>query len=283
MSRSVVLFVLLLAGGLGHAQDSPSENAAASDNFSGPVPPHSLTTEPLTDSVNATITETPDNATVVAAENTTTPTSNANNGSVDNSRRVSCAPPEVAHDRLIILNARKIAQTLSAARNECSLLIFYSPHCMFSVRSAPYLNGIARYYPNISVLALPINESSSVNMKYGIVGVPTVLLLHNARAIAKLNHTNTTSLDQLAVFVEKHTGISPLENMTLLPGDFLGPLPCQVVERPNWLLLVAWIFTVLAFIYLLLQSSYAAKAYNWFVATWREAREAEQAQRPHQD
>lgn len=199
------------------------------------------------------------------------------------SRRVSCAVPEIAHDRLVILNASEIAETLSAARNECSLLIFYSPHCMFSARSAPYLNGIARYYPNISVLALQINESSTVNMKYGIVAIPTVLLLHNSRAIAKLNHTNATSLDVLAAFIEKHTGIPQVQNMTLLPIDRIGPLPSEVVERPNYLLLVAWIFTIFAFIYLLLRSSYAAKAYNWFVATWREAREAEQAQRPHQD
>ncbi|XP_003743697.1 thioredoxin domain-containing protein 15 [Galendromus occidentalis] len=200
----------------------------------------------------------------------------------NDSRRISCAAPLNPFNEVVIFNASAVADILSAARNECTLLIFYSPHCMFSVRSSPYLNGIARYYLNLSVVAIQINESSTLSMKYGIIATPTVLLLHNHRAIAKLNHTNV-SLEALGNFIEKHTGLPLVENMTLTDLDYLGPLPTKVVERADWILFSAWVFTIWSLLWFLLRSSYALRAYTWFATTWKEAREAEQAARPHQD
>lgn len=203
--------------------------------------------------------------------------SNANK--TEASRKVLCAAPEAPHTQVVLVNASQLSDSLSPSRNECSLVIFYAPSCIFCAKSAPYLNGIARFYPNISVMAVNINESNSLNMKYGIVAVPMVLLMHNIRPVAKLNHTNT-SLESLASFIEKHTGIQIAENLTLAAGDMEGPLATVVAEGPDWMLVLAWLFTWAACLYYLLTSSYASKTYNWFVATWREA---EQAGRPHQD
>jgi thiol-disulfide isomerase/thioredoxin len=217
----------------------------------------------------------------VAAEAVSTPSSDGIH-SRNESRRISCAAPLKPFSELVIFNASGVSEALSAARNECTLLVFYSPYCMFSARSAPYLNGIARYYPNVSVIALQINESSTLSMKYGIIALPTVLLLHNHRAIAKLNHTNV-SLDALGIFIEKHTGLPLVENMTLSEIDYQGPLPSKVVERANWILFSAWIFTIMSLLWFVLKSSYALQVYNWLATTWKEAREAEQAARAHQD
>lgn len=200
----------------------------------------------------------------------------------NDSRRISCEGPLKPLNELAIFNASGVSEVLSAARNECTLLIFYSPYCMFSVRSAPYLNGIARYYTNVSVIAIQINESSTLSMKYGIIATPTVLLLHNHRAIAKLNHTNV-SLDALGSFIEKHTGLPVVENMTLSEIDHEGPLPTKLAEKANWILFSAWAFTIWSLLWFVLRSSYALRAYTWLATTWKEAREAEQAARPHQD
>jgi len=197
-------------------------------------------------------------------------------------KRVACAAPETPYGKLRLINASELNDSLSPMRNECSIVIFYSPYCIFSARAAPALNGIARYYPNISVVAVDITESNSINMKYGIVAIPTVLLVHNIRPIAKLNHTNAT-LESLRDFIVRYTGLKANiddANLTHIEFDFVGPLPSKIVDKPDWLLLISWCFLLITGVYYFCRSTLATKVYVWFVTTWREA---EQAERPHND
>lgn len=42
----------------------------------------------------------------------------------------------------------------NASTNECIVVLFYSPQCVFSARMAPHYNALARVYPDITFYAV---------------------------------------------------------------------------------------------------------------------------------
>jgi thiol-disulfide isomerase/thioredoxin len=80
-----------------------------------------------------------------------------------------------------------------------------SEWCPFSAKAAPHFNALPRAYPPIRVAAIDSSKHRSVNTYFGILSVPSVVLFHNGKIIAKFNDTSFT-LNKFAEFVEYFTG-----------------------------------------------------------------------------
>ncbi|KAL1465759.1 hypothetical protein WDU94_005302 [Cyamophila willieti] len=110
--------------------------------------------------------------------------------------------------------------------------------------------------------------------RFGIVGVPTVLLFHNGRPAAKFNSTEYT-LEQFARFITKFTNWKPEKKMFVTSADFGGPVPSVPLKEADKWLFIAWLVVIICSLYGFTKTRY----WYWFVEsaknTWREAEAAE--------
>nr|CAH7734928.1 unnamed protein product [Callosobruchus chinensis] len=162
----------------------------------------------------------------------------------------------------------------------CVLVLFYSRYCPFSSMAAPHFNALPRAFPDIKMVAINAMIYHLFNTQNGIVGVPSLMLFHNGRSVAKFNQSEYT-LEKFSEFVTKHTCIPAVEKSIVTSADFAGPVVSQPSKDSDFFLILSWIFIVLCSGYYFAKS----KWWKWVVETvqrnWRES-EA-QLQHEHTD
>ena len=73
---------------------------------------------------------------------------------------------------------------------QCSLAFFYASWCPFSARAAPHFNGLARHFPDMKMYAIDTSDFHTMNTQFGIMALPTLILFHNSKAVAKYNQSD---------------------------------------------------------------------------------------------
>ncbi|XP_014250155.1 thioredoxin domain-containing protein 15 [Cimex lectularius] len=122
---------------------------------------------------------------------------------------------------------------------QCVVLLFYSKTCPFSCLAAPHFNALPRAFPAIKMAAVNAMLYQSFNTQYGIAGVPTLMLFHNGRPVAKFNGSEYT-LKMFAMFIIQFTGMKPVEMMFVSSSDFGGPVPSKLTKERDYILGLAW-------------------------------------------
>ena len=89
--------------------------------------------------------------------------------------------------------------------SNCTIVMFYARWCPFSANAAPHFNALPRVFPALKSVAIDATVHSSVNTYFGILSVPTVMLFHNGKPVAKYNES-TISLSKLVDFITGVTG-----------------------------------------------------------------------------
>ncbi|XP_077496855.1 thioredoxin domain-containing protein bug [Amblyomma americanum] len=185
-------------------------------------------------------------------------------------------------NRLHLINGTALIQELSPPPNKtnataggghCVVVTFYSPYCNFCASAAPYVNALPAGFPDLKFYAVDVVKSSHINMRYGLVAVPSILLFHNGRAVAKFNDTFVT-MQGLISFIGRHTGMTA--TLPLSP-DYSGPLADMPLEYTDWVLISAWVFTIVCVVGAFLRSSICKRMVASVQNAWREA------QHQHQD
>lgn len=152
----------------------------------------------------------------------------------------------------------------------CILVLFYSKYCPFSSMAAPHFNAMPRAFPDIKMVAINAIIYHLFNTQNGIVGVPSLLLFHSGRPVAKFNESEYT-LDLFSKFITKHTGILPEEKSTVTSADFSGPVTSVPNKESDIFLVISWLFIILCIGYYFTKSSW----WTWIVETiqsnWRES------------
>ncbi|KAF5306261.1 hypothetical protein FQA39_LY08959 [Lamprigera yunnana] len=123
----------------------------------------------------------------------------------------------------------------------CILVLFYSRHCPFSSMAAPHFNALPRAFPTLKMVAINAMWYHIFNAQSGVVGVPSLLLFHNGKPVAKFNESEYT-LELFSKFVTKHTGINPEEKSYVTSADFGGPVSSVPTKEDDIWLFVSWIF-----------------------------------------
>ena len=126
----------------------------------------------------------------------------------------------------------------------CVLVLFYSKYCPFSSMAAPHFNALPRAFPDVKMVAINAMVYHLFNTQNGIVGVPTLMLFHNGRPMAKFNESEYT-LELFSKFVTKHTGIPAAEKSTVTSADFSGPVTSVPAKDIDVFLIITWIFIIL--------------------------------------
>lgn len=160
----------------------------------------------------------------------------------------------------------------------CILVLFYARWCVFSSQAAPHFNAIPRSFPNIKAVAIDAIKYQSFNAQYGIVGVPTLMLIHNGKPVAKFNDTVYT-LESFARFMSQLTNLQPNGSLYVTSADFTGPVSSTPTNEMDYCLVMSWIFIVACMLYFTSRSVWWQQFVELIQNTWRESN----AQHEHVD
>lgn len=111
-------------------------------------------------------------------------------------------------------------------------------------------------------------------MRFGLVGVPSILLLQSSKLIAKYNDSDP-SIEGLVSFVTKMTGVNPVGEPSITEQDLEGPVPTKPEPRIDSMLIISWIFVLACLSFFFYKSTTFKKFLEFVARNWREA-EAEQ-------
>jgi hypothetical protein len=115
-------------------------------------------------------------------------------------------------------------------------------------------------------------------MRYGLVGVPTILFFHNAKIVGKVNDSEPT-IESFVSYIQTLTGMSPVLAPNITDEDLLGPLQSVPQLKFDYLLLFSWIFCITCFSYMFGKSNLFKTIAETVRNNWREA----EAQHEHID
>ncbi|KAH0944856.1 hypothetical protein HN011_002515 [Eciton burchellii] len=223
----------------------------------------------------------------------TTVAVNVTNAVVTNVTKVNCSSEKI-HGPVEIVNATRLMELLilepgpsNRSRNDkdgkqlpgtCVLVLFYARWCIFSSQAAPHFNAIPRSFPPVKAVAIDAIKHQSFNAQYGIVGVPTLMLVHNGKPVAKFNDTAYT-LESFAKFVSHQTNLRSNGSLYVTSADFTGPVSSVPSNETDYCLVLSWIFIVACVLYFTSRSRWWQQFVELIQNTWRESN----AQHEHVD
>ncbi|KZC05740.1 Thioredoxin domain-containing protein 15 [Dufourea novaeangliae] len=215
------------------------------------------------------------------------------NDSSSNVTKVNCLTDKI-YRPVEIVNATALMKLLilesgptNRSRNDeesrqipgtCAIVLFYARWCIFSSQAAPPFNALPRYFPHIKAVAINAIRYQVFNAQYGIVGVPTLMLIHNGKPVAKYNGTYYT-LEFFAKFITDITNLQPNELLYLTSRDFIGPVSSTPSNETDYCLVLSWVFIAACALYFTLQSRWWQQFVELVQNTWRESN----AQHEHAD
>ena len=160
--------------------------------------------------------------------------------------------------------------TNRSTAGECSIVIFYAPWCPFSAMAAPSFNGLARLFPDIVMYAVDSSKNQGINTQFGILALPTLIMFHNTKPIAKFNQSSYL-IENFSEFITTFTGLEPLLPVEVADRDIEGPMPTKAVPEPDYYLYLAWLFTIACALGYFWRSSYCEWIIESVRSNWREA------------
>lgn len=118
----------------------------------------------------------------------------------------------------------------------------------------------------------------SFNTQYGIVGVPTLVIFHNGKPVAKFNDTVYT-LETFSKFITHLTNQQPNGSVYVTSADFSGPVSSVPSNETDYCLVLSWIFIAACSLYFTSKSHWWRQFVELVQNTWRESN----AQHEHVD
>jgi len=164
-------------------------------------------------------------------------------------------------------------------QGDCILLLVFSPHCRFSVKIAPHVNALARAFPLLEVGAVDALLHRGIAHKFGVAGVPSLVLFQNNKMVAKLNDTegiDTSDFREIVKSVSSMTGLSANESVGVEDSDYEGPLKSDLVEEVDIYLVWSWAFLIFFAIQKFLRSDWGRsirQSLLLHLTIWREVAE----------
>lgn len=122
------------------------------------------------------------------------------------------------------------------------------------------------------------SNTFSFNAQYGIVGVPTIMFIHNGKPVAKFNYSVHT-LEAFARFITQITNLQPNGSLYVTSSDFAGPVSNIPYNGTDYCLVLSWIFITACALYFTSQSRWWQQFVELIQNTWRESN----AQHEHAD
>jgi len=160
-------------------------------------------------------------------------------------------------------------------QGDCILMLIFSPYCRFSIRLAPFINALPRAFPLLEVGAVDASFHRGVAHKFGVAGVPSLVLFQHNKMVAKLNDTEgiTPDFDEIVKSVAKLTNLTVNESARVEDIDHEGPLKSHLVEETDIYLVISWAFLLFFAFQKFLRSDCGRSLVQSVLQSWRAAQE----------
>ncbi|RWS02370.1 thioredoxin domain-containing protein 15-like protein, partial [Dinothrombium tinctorium] len=181
-----------------------------------------------------------------------------------------------------LVNSTKLLESLKShsnnSKSECIIVMFYYSWCPFSAKAAVAFNALPRLYPEIHMFAIDAYVHNSINMRFGLVGIPSFLFFHGGKVVGKYNDSDP-SIEGFISFIHKITGLQTSSEPMITEEDKLGPVPTIPEQRLDYVLIISFLFITLSISYLIGKTTIFQRMIENVRNTWREA----EAQHEHLD
>lgn len=130
-------------------------------------------------------------------------------------------------------------------RYKCTLVMFYSTSCPFSMNIASVFNALPTIYQNGLVVAgieAPRGwtiEHGPGPAEFGVLGTPSIILFQGRKEIARFNETEH-DFKRIKTWVSRTTKLTPQpipEEFNLV--DYIEPVPTQLIKQTDIGLIVS--------------------------------------------
>ncbi|VUZ42482.1 unnamed protein product, partial [Hymenolepis diminuta] len=109
--------------------------------------------------------------------------------------------------------------------------------------AAPYINALARAFPQLPVIAIDVDEYLRYRWSLRVFYVPKLKIFVGDNVYREFNGTDT-ELDEIVDFVWRHLRIMPQGPVELRRSDFLGPIPNQILIRQTDVRFLPFVWTI---------------------------------------
>ena len=99
------------------------------------------------------------------------------------------------------ITAEQFAQQVEQVNGKV-LIDFYAPWCAPCKMLAPVVAQIAQEHDDIKVIKINADNSQKLMAKFGIRGIPTLLLMNNGELVA--TQVGAASVKQVQKFIQQH-------------------------------------------------------------------------------
>lgn len=118
----------------------------------------------------------------------------------NNLRLVTILNPFFSHLRGNYIFVKKNKSPARLVDSSCSLVFIYAQWCPFSMRASPYINAIARAFPQLPVIAIDVDEYLRYRWSLRVFYVPKIKVFVGEHVYKEFNGTDN-DLDELVDFV----------------------------------------------------------------------------------
>lgn len=124
-------------------------------------------------------------------------------------------------------------------RSKCTLVMFYSTSCPFSMNIASIFNSLSTIFPNgllIAGIEAPRGwtiEHGPGPAEFGVLGTPSIILFQGRKEIARFNETEH-DLKRIKLWVSRTTKLTPVPvPKTFKVEDYMEPVPTELVRQTD--------------------------------------------------
>ncbi|CAH8645851.1 unnamed protein product [Schistosoma curassoni] len=127
--------------------------------------------------------------------------------------------------------------------HECYILFIFSTTCRFSEASLPYINALARAYPQLPVYGIQVDDYLVHKWSLRMLFVPKLKIIVNGKIFNEYSGSDV-DLDGMADFIWSNMRLLPRVPLRVLPSDYENA-PQFSFESNAVCLLLSWLVTIM--------------------------------------
>ncbi|CAH8664889.1 unnamed protein product [Schistosoma rodhaini] len=127
--------------------------------------------------------------------------------------------------------------------HECYILFIFSTTCRFSKASLPYINALARAYPQLPVYGIQVDDYLIHKWSLRMLFVPKLKIIVNGKIFNEYSGSDV-DLDGMADFIWSNMRLLPRVPLRVLPSDYENA-PQFSFESNAVCLLTSWLVTIM--------------------------------------
>ncbi|KAL3309089.1 hypothetical protein Ciccas_012368 [Cichlidogyrus casuarinus] len=151
----------------------------------------------------------------------------------------------------IIRSTERNSRILSTPKLvSCGFLFIYATWCPYSMASLPYMNALARLYPNINFYAIELDRYLLIKWSLRMFHVPKFKFFIEKNQVREYNGSDT-DIDQMIEFVYSTIEQLPVFKPSLQDRDYIdSPISLKLQNPGKMRLVFVWCIFLLSIIHL---------------------------------